>query len=233
MFEQAEIHFHVQEFDKALNLYRMAYKIKPLPGFLFNMGQCQRHLGKYKEALFSYKIFLERIPDAPNRKQVEQLIELTKRKLAELTTRQPSEKQPPDTKKTTMKRETEKTKTKTITDRPTEGPSAAQTAMLWTGVGLTVALAATGVVTGQLAHDRGEEFLDPSLSLERKRELRDTGQAMMATSVITFSLAGAAAIGTVVYYFLGYRRARRSTFSMVPAPVLLSGGGGLALRGEL
>lgn len=160
---------------------------------------------------------MEQIPDAPNRKQAERLIELTQKKLAEQ--QQPGSKS--------------EAKSTDVLEQRSEGPGPVRTALLWTGVGLTVALAATGVVTGQLAHDRSEEYLDPSLSLERKRELRDTGQAMKATSVITLSLAGAAAIGTVVYYFWGYRRARRSTFSVVPTAMLLSGGGGLSLSGEL
>ena len=50
-----------------------------------NIGQCQRYLGKHKEALFSYKTYLVRVPNPPNRDLVERLIQETERRVEQTT----------------------------------------------------------------------------------------------------------------------------------------------------
>ncbi|HET9626104.1 MAG TPA: tetratricopeptide repeat protein, partial [Kofleriaceae bacterium] len=58
----------------ALDEYQKAFDAKPIPAFLFNIGQCYRNLGDYDAAIFSYRKYLKLAPDAANRDQVEQLI---------------------------------------------------------------------------------------------------------------------------------------------------------------
>ena len=59
--------FALGKFDEALDEYQKAYDAKPLPDFLFNIGQCHRNLGDYEAAIFSFKKFLKLDPEAPNR----------------------------------------------------------------------------------------------------------------------------------------------------------------------
>ena len=66
-YERGEKLFALGKFDEALDEYQKAFDAKPLPGFLFNIGQCYRNLGDYDSAIFSYKKFLKLEPDAPNR----------------------------------------------------------------------------------------------------------------------------------------------------------------------
>lgn len=73
-FARGEKLFALGKFDEALDEYQKAYDAKPIPDFLFNIGQCHRNLGDYEAAIFSYKKFLKLDPEAPNRDQVEQLI---------------------------------------------------------------------------------------------------------------------------------------------------------------
>jgi len=82
-FERGEKLFALGKFDEALEQYQKAYDAEPIPGFLFNIGQCHRNLGDYESAVFSYKKYLKLDPEAPNREQVEGLIEDLERKLAE------------------------------------------------------------------------------------------------------------------------------------------------------
>lgn len=74
-FARGEKLFALGRFDEALEAYQQAYDAEPIPDFLFNIGQCYRNLGEYDAAIFSYRKFLKLDPDAPNREQVEQLIE--------------------------------------------------------------------------------------------------------------------------------------------------------------
>ncbi len=75
--------FDLQKFDEALDEFQKAYDAKPIPGFLFNIGQCHRNLGDNKAAIFSFKKFLKLEPDADNREQVEHLIDDLQHKIDE------------------------------------------------------------------------------------------------------------------------------------------------------
>lgn len=74
-FERGEKLFALGKFDEALEEYQTAFDAKPLPGFLYNIGQCYRNLGDYDQAIFSFKKYLKLDPEAPNREAVERLIE--------------------------------------------------------------------------------------------------------------------------------------------------------------
>ncbi len=74
-FERGEQLFALGRFDAALDEYQKAFDAKPIPDFLFNIGQCYRNLGDYTQAIFSFKKYLKLEPDAPDREKVEKLIE--------------------------------------------------------------------------------------------------------------------------------------------------------------
>lgn len=73
-FERGEKLYALARFADALKAYQKAFDAKPIPDFLFNIGQCYRNLDDYEDAIFSYRKYLRLAPDAPNREQVEQLI---------------------------------------------------------------------------------------------------------------------------------------------------------------
>jgi len=67
LFKEGQTAYDVGQFTRALELYTQAYQVKPLPGFLFNIGQCHRQLGQYKEAGFFFGRFIDNSkPEAPN-----------------------------------------------------------------------------------------------------------------------------------------------------------------------
>lgn len=74
-FQRGEKLFNLGKFDLALVEYEAAYDRKPLPGFLYNIAQCQRNLGNFKEAIFGYRNYLRQVPDADNREAVLALID--------------------------------------------------------------------------------------------------------------------------------------------------------------
>src|SRR5262245_54742902 len=64
-------HFQLGEFAVALKLYKDAYRVRPSPNILFNIGQTHRQLGQLSEALFAFKNYLLAAPaDAANRADV-------------------------------------------------------------------------------------------------------------------------------------------------------------------
>jgi hypothetical protein len=82
LFRKAEKQFYLGRFKKALKLYEKAYDVLPLPGFLYNIAQCHRHLGSYKKAIFFYRGYLAKSRRA-DRKMVEGLIAACQKKLRE------------------------------------------------------------------------------------------------------------------------------------------------------
>lgn len=74
-YDRGQKLFSLHKFEEALEQYQKAFDAKPIPDFLFNIGQCHRNLGDYDAAIFSFKRFLKLDPEAPNRAQVEKLIE--------------------------------------------------------------------------------------------------------------------------------------------------------------
>jgi tetratricopeptide (TPR) repeat protein len=75
LFEKARRQYEVGQFEEALDNFSLAYERAPLPGFLFNIGQCHRNLGHPQRATFAFRQYLRLAPDAPDRAAVEKLIQ--------------------------------------------------------------------------------------------------------------------------------------------------------------
>jgi tetratricopeptide (TPR) repeat protein len=74
LYEEARKYFEASQYKEALALFQESYTLSEEPTLLFNIGQCYRLQQQCKEANNSFRRFLQKIPDAPNRAQVERLI---------------------------------------------------------------------------------------------------------------------------------------------------------------
>ena len=74
-FSEGNLAYDLGEFQKALDAYSEAYRLMPLPGFLFNIAQCHRQLGHPERAGFFYRryLLLEK-EEPPNAALVNELI---------------------------------------------------------------------------------------------------------------------------------------------------------------
>ncbi len=61
-------------FEQALREAEQAYRLDPLPKILFNIGQCHRALEHWERAAFFYRRYLQKLPEAPNRTRVQELL---------------------------------------------------------------------------------------------------------------------------------------------------------------
>ncbi len=82
-FRQGKAEFELGRFAEALAQYEKAYQIAPLPGLLFNIGQCYRNLGKYEKAIFAFRLYLRKRPEAANRDAVLGLLRELRQKIDE------------------------------------------------------------------------------------------------------------------------------------------------------
>ena len=84
--QKAKVHYDLGEFEKAAESYIEAYRLKSVPGVLFNIAQCYRQAGLYEKARQFYRSFMRESPDAKSRglaesalKEVEDLLAQEKR----------------------------------------------------------------------------------------------------------------------------------------------------------
>ena len=57
--------YNVRSFDEAASEYKAGALIEPAPVFDYNLGQCYRQLGRYKEAIWHYERFVKTSPETP------------------------------------------------------------------------------------------------------------------------------------------------------------------------
>jgi tetratricopeptide (TPR) repeat protein len=84
LFKDGQQSYDLGQFAKALELYSEAYKLKPLPGFLFNIAQCHRQMGNWEQSAFFFGRFIDNSnPKAPNIEVARELLEDARRKQAQ------------------------------------------------------------------------------------------------------------------------------------------------------
>jgi tetratricopeptide (TPR) repeat protein len=74
LFAEGNEHYNLGEFAPALERYKLAYRVKPLAAFQFNIAQCHRKLGQYQDAIAMYQAYLVGTPNAQNKATIESLI---------------------------------------------------------------------------------------------------------------------------------------------------------------
>jgi tetratricopeptide (TPR) repeat protein len=75
-FEGGMAHFHLEEYDKAIEAWEEGYRIKPAPQFLYNIAQAYRLSRRPEKALTFYQKYLRLEPKARNRAECERHIAL-------------------------------------------------------------------------------------------------------------------------------------------------------------
>jgi len=66
--------YDLGRFDDAAREYEQAYEAKDDPALLFNIAQAYRFGKRYDKAILSYRSYLRRVPDAPNRGEVQAIV---------------------------------------------------------------------------------------------------------------------------------------------------------------
>lgn len=62
------------EYRAALKQFTSAYRQQRKPALLYNVAKCHEKLAEYEEAIRYFKEYLSKVPDAPDRKDAEQII---------------------------------------------------------------------------------------------------------------------------------------------------------------
>jgi len=153
LYVKAERKYSLGQLERALELFSRAYEVLPLSGFLFNIAQCQRQLGNYERAIFLYRRYLQKKPDAANRKLVDKLILECERKQLEKHKAELERKR-----KAEQARRAAADRRRAVAPRPrpylpprrpvVKDYTPLYELLLWTAVGVGVAALATGLAVG-------------------------------------------------------------------------------------
>jgi tetratricopeptide (TPR) repeat protein len=232
LFQRAEGRYGAGEYQEALELYQQAYKLKPLAGFLFNLGQCERKLGRCDKALVHFREFLRQLPGAPNRETVEALIRECE---AEVQREKEKEETEPDRPVGATEGQPATAAVSPPEPSPPPGPEAGVTARpseglhpvwFWSCAGLAGALLVTGAVTGALTLDMSSEYKDAATSQDRRHELKDDAAITGNLSTVTIAAGATAAVAAGVLLFFTRWGSEQPRVS----GAVLPGGGGLSLQ---
>ncbi|HEX4462113.1 MAG TPA: tetratricopeptide repeat protein [Polyangia bacterium] len=74
LYERGMAHFQLAEYDDAIARWQEGFRIKPVPEFLYNIGQAYRLSSRPEKAVQNYRAYLRMQPDATNRAEVERHI---------------------------------------------------------------------------------------------------------------------------------------------------------------
>jgi tetratricopeptide (TPR) repeat protein len=81
-FEQAREDFVAGRYEQALARFRQAYQLSPRPGLLYNIAQTLDRLRRDEETVQALREYVQAVPDAPNRAEVEARIRVLDEALA-------------------------------------------------------------------------------------------------------------------------------------------------------
>lgn len=132
-FERAQSAYQAGDYRAAIGALEVAYLEDPQPIFLFNIGRCYRELGENADAARSFRSYLEKVPEDPNRAEIEASIrDLEKPRRAPAVAMPASESgKPPGL---------------DLTTRPTPVRPLYKRGWFWTAIGVVVVAAAAGTV---------------------------------------------------------------------------------------
>jgi tetratricopeptide (TPR) repeat protein len=155
-------YYDLNQFEPALKAFEKAYWNYEEPAFLFNIAQCYRQLDKKPEALKFYRSYLRKVPEAPNRAEVERLIASLEEAIGRERATRPPPKVAPEP--AVAKPEAAAASPAAVTLRkapPPERTPVYKKWWLWTVVGVVAAGAAAGIAVGVTQSQQTQTTFSP------------------------------------------------------------------------
>jgi hypothetical protein len=82
LFEKGRVAFADGQYRDAWEHFRDAYKLSKRPALLYNVGQSADRMRMDREALEAFRLYLKKLPEAENRKEVESRVRWLEERLA-------------------------------------------------------------------------------------------------------------------------------------------------------
>jgi len=229
IFKDGERAFAEKRYPDALKAFEEAYLLDPVPVLLYNIGRAHEELGHFEEAGRFFQRYLDRVPDAADRAQVEQRLALLRSAAA---AQADAERARADAEK--ARAEADRARADAELARQDDPPKAvadettveSDNAMAWTLVGAGGAVLATGVVLLSLASGDAAAAgdLEPTRAgLARFNDLKDESGTLEVVGWVGLGVGAAAAGAGLAMLFM---HKAPPTVTIAPGP------GGLVVGGH-
>jgi|JI10StandDraft_1071094.scaffolds.fasta_scaffold58160_1 tetratricopeptide (TPR) repeat protein len=221
--------FAAQRYEEALRAFEAAYLLDPVPVLLYNIGRAQEELGRYEDAARFFQSYLDRVPDASDRAQVEQRLTLLRGAAA---ARAEAEKARAEAETARAEAEQARAAARTqdganlVADQATVGRD---DTLAWGLIGGGGALLVTGVVFLTLASGNAQEAEDLAptrAGLATYQDLEDETTIFQVVGWLGLGLGAASAGAGMALLLMDGGPADDPQVRLMPAP------GGLVLGGH-
>ena len=220
-FESGLARYNLKEYKAAIEEFEAAYRLKPDPVFLYNLGQAYRLDDQPDQAIHFYRAYLRDRPGASNRSEVEERVTQLEAVIAAKKTAAtpPDRPLPPDGGGTVTP------KTPSIVPTPVESAasvdwSAGRTKRL-AGIGVAAGgVAAIGVAAAfsVLAKQASDKLTNGTPGAPYDKNLDRQGRTDQNAAIAMYAVGGAAVAAGAVLFGLGWRDAhRRTAVAIVPS----------------
>jgi len=223
--------------------FEAAFKADPDPAYLFNVGQAYRRRAEQKQgtiehdcqqSLFAYKKFLEQLPGAPNKSEVEGYV-----KAMTSCAGKPAQESPPENNRPPIEKPLppiEKPPIEKLPSGPPPGDKPGRSSFQLAGIGIGVAgvLACGAAVyftskSAGLAGDRDDlvdainrRALNPGMpTTVEQRQLDDLdkrGDDANLMAYIGWGVGGAMLLGSAAFYVFGGSSTSEPRITVAPSP---------------
>lgn len=218
LFQAGRASYDAGKYEDALKYFQQAYDLSQRPGLLYNIGQASDRLHDDRKTIEVFRLYLERVPEADNRAEVEGRL----RSLERIVELEDAEARQQSTTDTSATNQVQVVPTSTPTESASDGPGLAP----WLVIGGGGAVLLTGVVltvigTGQISDVENAERMSAWSDVSGKA---DSGPVLATTGVVLMSLGAVGAAAGVVWLL--------SADDGAPVQMVV-GPGSITLRGSL
>ena len=241
-YSKGTSYFDLGRYDDAVAEYSLAYEAKNEPTLLYNIGQAHRLANHPALALRFYKMYLTRLPDAPNRAEVDAKIAALDRIVEQqkaMQTAPPQHPEPPTTTAPTAPPQVTTAAPVAATPAPSStdaapNPHAGRSKRI---AGVVIAAAGLaiiggGIVSGVLAKNASDKISTENANhLPYDESTYNAGKTDQIIEGVLLGVGGAALVTGGVLYFVGRHEAKQASVATV-APLLSPTSAGVVVRGS-
>lgn len=223
--------FDLGAYDEAISEYSIAYRIKDDPALLYNLGQAHRLANHPADAIHFYRMYLTKVPDAPNRDEVTtKLSELQGRIEQQHATeqqrledeRKAAEKRANDESRAHSRQTTPTGDVAVVQSSPPIDRKSGRTTMIAGAVvaGVGVGALAGGVACGVLAKQNADALTRAGQMMQPfDSNKQSAGKTEQAAEIALLAVGGVAVVTGVVLVLVGRSHARRAARAQIAPTV--------------
>lgn len=204
--------FDLGAYDEAIAEYSSAYRIKDDPALLYNLGQAHRLANHPVEAIHFYKMYLTKVPNAPNRDEVVAKVSDLQATLEQRRRAEQQERQATAVVTTPVAPATSPAAAPVVAPPPATAPNDRSGRTLTiTGaamVGVGVATIAGGIACGVLAKQSSDDLTKAAETMQPFDSSKQrAGKTEQALEGALLGVGGAAAVTGIVLLLVGHAKA--------------------------